>query len=139
MDGLGHLDRGAAEHPRGSAEESVAAGPGGYTARQIYPELNHLAGDGLVTVVEEGPRGRRTYAITDAGRAELRRWMRNPPEQFNVRNEFVLRLFLLSALEPEEARAALLGQLAQNDAALADLREQADKFEPSPNQAPLPR
>jgi DNA-binding PadR family transcriptional regulator len=96
---------------------------------QIYPELNHLAGDGLVAVVEEGPRGRRTYAITDAGRAELRRWMRNPPEQFNVRNEFVLRLFLLSALEPAEARAALQGLLAQNDAALTDLREQVDKFD----------
>jgi DNA-binding PadR family transcriptional regulator len=96
---------------------------------QIYPELNHLAGDGLATVVEEGPRGRRTYAITDAGRAELRRWMRNPPDQFNVRNEFVLRLFLLSALEPGEARAALHGLLAQNDAALADLREQVDKFD----------
>jgi PadR family transcriptional regulator, regulatory protein AphA len=96
---------------------------------QIYPELNRLAGDGLVMVVEEGPRGRRTYAITDAGRAELRYWMRNPPEQFNVRNEFVLRLFLLSALEPEEARAALQGLLAQNDAALADLREQVDKFD----------
>ncbi len=52
--------------------------------------------------------------------------MRNPPDQFNVRNEFVLRLFLLSALEPAEARAALL---AQNDAALADLHEQVDKFD----------
>jgi hypothetical protein len=79
--------------------------------------------------VEEGPRGRRTYAITDAGHAELRRWMRNSPEQFNVRNEFVLRLFPLSALEPEEARVALRGLLAQNDAALADLREQVDKFD----------
>jgi len=79
--------------------------------------------------VEEGPRGRSTYAVTDAGRAELRRWMRDPPEQFNVRNEFVLRLFLLSALEPDEARAALQGLLAQNDAALTDLHEQVDKFD----------
>ena len=55
--------------------------------------------------------------------------MRNPPDQFNVRNEFVLRLFLLSALEPGEARAALRGLLAQTDAALADLREQVDKFD----------
>ena len=55
--------------------------------------------------------------------------MGNPPGQFNVRNEFVLRPFLLSALEPEEARAARRGLPAQNDAALADLREQVDKFE----------
>ena len=46
-----------------------------------------------------------------------------------MRNEFVLRLFLLSTLEPEEARAALRGLVAQNDAALAELREQVDKFD----------
>ena len=79
---------------------------------QIYPELNQLSRDGLAAVVEEGPRGRRTYAITDAGREELRRWMRNPPDVFVVRNEFVLRLFLLSALEPGRGagRAAQAGR-----------------------------
>jgi DNA-binding PadR family transcriptional regulator len=96
---------------------------------QIYPELNQLSRDGLAAVVEEGPRGRRTNALTDAGREELRQWMRNPPDVFVVRNEFVLRLFLLSALEPSEARAALLKLAAENDAALAVLREQADKFD----------
>jgi PadR family transcriptional regulator, regulatory protein AphA len=96
---------------------------------QIYPELNQLSRDGLAAVVEQGPRGRRTYAITDAGRAELRRWMRNPPEVFQVRNEFVLRLFLLPALEPDEART-VLGQLAaESNAALETLREQVDKFD----------
>ena len=65
---------------------------------QVYPELNQLSRDGLAEVIEEGPRGRRTYAITDAGREELRQWMRNPPDVYLVRNEFVLRLFLLSAL-----------------------------------------
>jgi PadR family transcriptional regulator AphA len=96
---------------------------------QIYPELNQLSRDGLAAVVEQGPRGRRTYAITDAGRAELRRWMRNPPEVFQVRNEFVLRLFLLSALEPDEART-VLGQLAaESNAALETLREQVGKFD----------
>ena len=79
-------------------------------------------------VIEEGPRGRRTYAITDAGREELRRWMRNPPDVYLVRNEFVLRLFLLAALEPSEARTVLRHLAAENDAALAGLREQVDKF-----------
>jgi PadR family transcriptional regulator, regulatory protein AphA len=96
---------------------------------QIYPELNQLSQEGMAAVIEEGPRGRRTYAITEAGHAELRRWMRNPPEVFLVRNEFVLRLFLLSALEPREARAVLLRLAAESDAAMADLREQVDKFD----------
>src|SRR5579871_1620507 len=96
---------------------------------QIYPELNQLADDGLAAVIDEGPRGRRTYAITDAGRAELRRWMRNPPETFQVRNEFVLRLFLLHALEPDEARTVLHQIAAESDAMLSALREDVEKFD----------
>lgn len=74
---------------------------------QIYPELNKLASDGLIEVTEEGPRGRRTYAITDAGRSELRGWMFTAPDSGGVRNEFVLRLFLLPTLEPSDARTLL--------------------------------
>ena len=48
---------------------------------QIYPELNRLAADGLATVIEEGPRGRRTYAITEVGRSELRRWVLDPNDE----------------------------------------------------------
>jgi DNA-binding PadR family transcriptional regulator len=96
---------------------------------QIYPELSQLRDAGLAAVVDQGPRGRRTYAITDAGRAELLRWMRNPPETFQVRNEFVLRLFLLSALEPQEARTALQQIAADSDTMLGALREQVEKFD----------
>jgi DNA-binding PadR family transcriptional regulator len=96
---------------------------------QIYPELNQLAADGLAIVIEEGPRGRRTYAITDAGRDELRRWMRNPPETFHVRNEFVLRLFLLPALEADEARTVLRQIAAESYAMLSALREDVAKFD----------
>lgn len=74
---------------------------------QIYPELSKLAGDGLIEVAEEGARGRRTYAITEAGRAALRAWLLSPPEAGGVRNEFVLRLFLLPTLDSGDARFLL--------------------------------
>jgi PadR family transcriptional regulator, regulatory protein AphA len=75
---------------------------------QIYPELARLVGDGLVEVVAEGPRGRRDHAITTAGRAALRAWLLGPHDAGGtVRNEFVLRLFLLSALEVADATAVL--------------------------------
>jgi PadR family transcriptional regulator AphA len=90
---------------------------------QIYPELNRLAADGLVTVVAEGARGRRTYAITDAGRADLRHWMLNPPEVFVVRHEFVLRLFLLSTLDADDARAVLRPVVEGSARELATLRD----------------
>lgn len=96
---------------------------------QVYQELNRLAADGLAEVVEEGARGRKTYAITEAGRADLRQWLLNPPRNPVVRNEFVLRLFLLFALDPKEARAVLAeyAAAAQRDLdALNALVESAD-------------
>lgn len=48
---------------------------------QIYPELRRLAASGLISA-ESQPRGsravKRTYSITEAGRAELERWVETP-------------------------------------------------------------
>src|SRR5215467_7911845 len=96
---------------------------------QIYPELNRMAADGQIAVVAEGARGRRTYAITDAGRADLRRWMLDPPDVIVVRNEFVLRLFLLSTLAPAEARRLLEGTAAANTKQVAELRANVAAFD----------
>jgi PadR family transcriptional regulator AphA len=73
----------------------------------IYPELGRLAERGLVTVTEEGARGSRTYSVTPEGHAELRSWLLTPRRQGKVRNEDVLRMFLLSALEPADALVVL--------------------------------
>ena len=90
----------------------------------IYPELGKLAGRGLVHVTHEGARGAKTYDITDDGRDELRTWLLRPPaEGATVRNEQVLRMFLISALEPGDQRL-LLARIAENTArAAAELRE----------------
>jgi PadR family transcriptional regulator AphA len=82
---------------------------------QIYPELSKLASDGLIEVSEEGPRGRRTYAITDSGREVLRGWMFTRPDSGGVRNEFVLRLFLLATLQPTDARTLLTAYLQESE------------------------
>ncbi|WP_406312285.1 PadR family transcriptional regulator [Streptosporangium sp. NBC_01639] len=80
---------------------------------RIYPELARLADEGLIEPAGEGARGRRAYALTDAGRSELRAWLLAPRKGGAVRNEPVLRLFLLSALEPEDARR-VLREIADN-------------------------
>jgi PadR family transcriptional regulator, regulatory protein AphA len=77
---------------------------------QIYPELARLAREDLIAVAEEGPRGRRTYAITDTGRAELQRWILDVNDEPVVRNEHTLRLFLLPTLDPADARKLLRQQ-----------------------------
>ena len=96
---------------------------------QIYPELNRLAGDGLATVVEEGARGRRTYAITDAGRAELRRWVLDPNDEPVVRNEHTLKLFLLSTLDGDDARRVLAQQAEESLREYERLRAAIDEAE----------
>jgi PadR family transcriptional regulator, regulatory protein AphA len=89
---------------------------------RIYPELVKMAEDGLVAVESTGARGRKTYALTDAGRTELRSWMLSPPEQATVRDETVLRMFLVQTLEPADARL-LLGSIAEHcESELARLR-----------------
>jgi PadR family transcriptional regulator, regulatory protein AphA len=85
----------------------------------IYPELGRLAERGLVEVTSEGPRGSRTYALTDAGRTELRAWLLRSPGQEKVRNAQVLRMFLISTLEPADARS-MLEEIAASAAAEAD-------------------
>lgn len=100
---------------------------------QIYPELNRLADEGLVVVVERGPRGRRTYGVTEAGLAELRRWMLDFPDSGVVRNEYALRLFLLGALNPAEARSLLERYAQQGEEQARQLRE----LRPEQNQRPV--
>ena len=78
--------------------------------------LSRLAEQGLVEVTREGARGSRTYAVTAAGREELRSWLLAPPARGGrVRDERLLRMFLLSALDPADART-VLERIATNTA-----------------------
>lgn len=82
---------------------------------QIYPELNKLADEGLISVAEEGARGRRTYALADSGRAELRQWLLQAPEATVIRDEQTLRLFLFSTID--EADRKVLIERTRSEAA----------------------
>jgi PadR family transcriptional regulator, regulatory protein AphA len=88
---------------------------------QIYPELNRMAADGLLTVEEEGPRGRKTYAITAAGKAELYEWLTEVKPEQRARDEVSLRAFLLPVLPPQKAIELLTEQVRAAEARKADL------------------
>lgn len=77
------------------------------TQSQLYTELGKLDARGLVEVVALGPRGRKDYAITDDGRAELHRWLTETEPERARRNESTLRVFFLASIEPAAARAYL--------------------------------
>lgn len=104
---------------------------------QIYPELARLAGDGLAEVVGEGPRGSRTYAVTLAGREELRHWVVEGEPTRTQRNETALRWFMLELLEGDDRRRAIERELANARAELVDLREAAERADALPEPSPF--
>ncbi|MFC1438677.1 helix-turn-helix transcriptional regulator [Streptacidiphilus sp. N1-10] len=73
------------------------------TQGQIYPELGKLADAGLLSVSEQGARGRKEYALTEAGLAEIRHWLLETEPELHPRSESLLRIFLLGALSREES------------------------------------
>jgi DNA-binding PadR family transcriptional regulator len=64
---------------------------------QIYPILKSLVAEGLATATVEtraGKPNRKVYALTQAGREELDRWLHGPVEYDVGRSELLLKLFL---------------------------------------------
>jgi DNA-binding PadR family transcriptional regulator len=74
---------------------------------QIYPELARLLEDGLIEQTGSGARNSKTYAVTEAGIAEVRAWLRDTAPDRRVRSDAALRTFVLWLLDPAEARDQL--------------------------------
>jgi PadR family transcriptional regulator, regulatory protein AphA len=74
------------------------------TQSQLYGELGKLLEAGLIEVIDVGARGRREYAVTDDGRAELQRWMTSPQGDPPFRSAPLLRVSLLGQQSPAGAR-----------------------------------
>lgn len=87
------------------------------TQSQLYSELNRLADSGLIEVTAVGPRSRKVYQVTTAGRAELRRWLTDSSDDAPLRRPDLLRVFLLGELPPAAARryAAGFAEHARNE------------------------
>lgn len=77
------------------------------TQSQLYGELNKLANDGLIEVTATGARGRKEYTITKAGTEELHHWLAEVEPIRVRRNDLLLRVFFMSRLSYDEARALL--------------------------------
>ncbi|MET9886486.1 PadR family transcriptional regulator [Streptomyces sp. NPDC006430] len=92
------------------------------TQSQIYTELSRLADAGLISVAAEGPRGRKEYALTDEGLAELRHWLTEVKPQRNTRSDVLLRVFFLGVLTPEQARGYLAELMELSEQGTAQLR-----------------
>lgn len=86
---------------------------------QIYPELARLDAAGLIASSSghgPGPRPKRTYALTDAGRDELRRWIGAPSQLGGRHDELLLKVYASWLVDPSVI-AALVGAARTHHAA----------------------
>jgi PadR family transcriptional regulator AphA len=93
---------------------------------QLYPILKRLSEEGLVGKTEAagaGKRARNVYAITGEGTEALRRWLAEPTEPQQLRNELLLKLFFggrgeaaWSRAQVERARRRLVTDLERYEA-----------------------
>jgi PadR family transcriptional regulator, regulatory protein AphA len=108
---------------------------------QIYPELKRLSEGGLIEGVDapRGDRKRTVYAITADGRAELKDWLRKPPQTAEMREEGLLKLFFSGALKPAEAVETLRTMRRRRLDLIEQLRAmEPEKTEPSEIEDPFP-
>lgn len=62
------------------------------TQSQVYRELSGMSRDGLIEPDTPGPRDRKPYLITDAGRAAFREWIESNPRSEQIRFPLLLTL-----------------------------------------------
>jgi DNA-binding PadR family transcriptional regulator len=94
-------------------------------AGQIYTTLARLERDGLV-VGEEVPgdgRGKRVYALTDAGRAELAEWIDQPVSGTRLKDEFFMKVVIVAAAGLAPPQALIDAQRQEYLQSLRDLND----------------
>jgi PadR family transcriptional regulator, regulatory protein AphA len=106
---------------------------------QIYPELKRLSEAGLVVGIDSPTGGRRrtVYEITADGEEELKTWLRQPPETYEMREEGLLKLFFANVLPRQEAVEILRAMRAHRLAANRQLRAMEPMAEEKDDPFPL--
>ena len=106
---------------------------------QIYPILKRLHSKGHVEMkVEEravGPE-RKLYSLTDEGRAELLRWLRQPATPHSTRDEYLLKLHFAQAERPSVALASIEKLRDDLEAAIERLSEERAVLQQDPPEPP---
>lgn len=97
----------------------------------IYPALNQMLADGLVTVremVQEGRPDKKVYAITDQGREAFIRGLNTDPAPDRFRSD-MLYILSFGHLLPAERRTALLdGYVEEHRRMIEDLNASAEDW-----------
>lgn len=101
--------------------------------QQIYKVLGRMQADGWVestTLAQAGKPDKKTYSITDTGRAELTRWGALASPREAVRSDFAVKL--RAFIDPAALREDTQSRLADHRARLEGYLASAERFYPEP-------
>ena len=115
---------------KGAFEHAVGPQWGALNIGHLYQVLDRLKRDGHVKVIRAEPQPRRPdrliYAITDAGRDELRRWLNTPsPPAAGYRDDLYLKLVAAARAGRDELAGVTCRERESQLAELHALRELA--------------
>jgi DNA-binding PadR family transcriptional regulator len=109
---------------------------------QIYRTLSRLEENGLAEmerIPQEDRPDRKVYHITEAGRAELMRWISGPPPMGEPRSAPLIQVFFSGQLSDEEILAKFEGYAAIMRAILAQYDQVEGQLGPYQQEIPSPR
>jgi DNA-binding PadR family transcriptional regulator len=89
---------------------------------QIYPTLKTLEEQSWVDKrieVQESRPNKKIYAITDEGRGEFARWVRQPMPATDMRDPFMIKVFFGAELPVEDMLVVLRRQMEEEQKVLA--------------------
>lgn len=92
------------------------------TQSQVYRELARMTEHGLVTVGDPGPRDRKPYTITQAGRDTFGGWIAGEPADDQVRVPLLLTIQFAEHLPPSRLAEIITTQRAWHEERLAEYR-----------------
>lgn len=109
---------------------------------QIYRTLGRLTEQGLAKmekIPQEDRPDRKVYHITDAGRAELSKWLAGPPPHGEPRSAPLIQVFFAGQLSDEEILAKFEGFAATMRAILSQYDQVPAQIGPYQEEITSPR
>jgi hypothetical protein len=93
----------------------------------VYRELRNLGARGLVEAGAPGPRDRRPFAVTDAGRQAFAAWIARDPGPEQMRFPLLVTLWFGRHLGPDVLAQVVDAQRAEHGARLAKYERAMDE------------
>lgn len=104
------------------------------TQSQVYRELTRMTETGLLTAGPPGPRDRKPYTITPAGRQAFTTWLNQDPARDHIRVPLLLTIQFSDHLSPHRLHDIITTQRAAHADRLATYRAAEKSLADHPDQ-----